>query len=228
MFDSLELITFDLDDTLWPCFPTIHAAEQTLYQWLQQHAPSLAEEHDIDSLRTHRLAVAERHPDLSHNLTEVRLRSLQILAREHDLHADLPEAANAVFREARNRVTPYEEVVDVLNELRERYLLVAVSNGNAQVERTPLSGCFHYSFMAEQVGAAKPHPALFQAASQASGVGLERAMHVGDDPVRDVEAARLMGMRTVWVDREQGGWPGDLPRADLQVSDLRELKQQLK
>jgi len=228
MFDTIELITFDLDDTLWPCFPTIHAAEQALYEFLQQHAPSLTEQHDIDSLRTHRLAIAERHPEMAHNLTEVRLRSLQMLAQEHDLHADLPEAANAVFRDARNRVMPYDEVYEVLLGLRDRFVLVAVSNGNAQVDQTPLAGCFHHSFMAEQVGAAKPHPALFHAASRASGVRLDRALHVGDDPVRDIEAARHAGMRTVWVDREQGDWPHDVLPADLQVGNLQELQRRLK
>jgi putative hydrolase of the HAD superfamily len=228
MFDAVELITFDLDDTLWPCFPTIRAAEQALYEFLQQHAPSLTEQHDIDSLRTHRLSIAERHPEMAHNLTEVRLRSLQMLAQEHDLHADLPEAANAVFRDARNRVMPYDEVHEVLLGLRDRFVLVAVSNGNAQVEQTPLAGCFHHSFMAEQVGAAKPHPALFQAASRASGVRLDRALHVGDDPVRDIEAARQVGMRTVWVDREQGDWPHDVLPPDLQVGNLQELQGRLK
>ncbi len=228
MFDAVELITFDLDDTLWPCFPTIRAAEQVLYEFLQQHAPSLTEQHDIDSLRTHRLSIAEQCPEMAHNLTEVRLRSLQMLAQEHDLHMDLPEAANAVFRDARNQVTPFEEVHEVLLGLRDRFVLVAVSNGNAQVEQTPLAGCFHHSFLAEQVGAAKPDPALFQAASQASGVGLDRALHVGDDPVRDIEAARQAGMRTVWVDRAQGAWPVALPPADLQVSDLQELQRRLK
>jgi len=227
MFERVELITFDLDDTLWPCFPTIQAAEQALYQWLKRHAPGLTERHDPASLRSHRLATAERYPEVAHDLTEVRLRSLQALAREHGLHADLPEAANAVFREARNRVNPYREVIEVLRQLRERYRLVAVTNGNAQVEQTPLAGCFDHSFMAEEVGAAKPDPALFRAASRATGIAPERALHVGDDPLRDVEAARRHGMRTVWVNRGQGVWPQGVQGPDLQVGDLQEMQRHM-
>ena len=50
----------------------------------------------------------------------------------------LAEQASDVFRAARNRVTPYAEVVDALALLRERYVLVSVTNGNSQIEHTPL------------------------------------------------------------------------------------------
>jgi putative hydrolase of the HAD superfamily len=82
--------------------------------------------------------------------------------------------------------------------------------------------------MAEEVGAAKPHPALFHAASETAGIALERALHVGDDPLRDVEAARLVGMRTVWVNRGRSAWSQGLQRPDLEVSDLQELQRHLK
>lgn len=223
MFERVEMITLDLDDTLWPCFPTIHAAEQALYEWLSARAPALTEDHDVSSLRAHRLAIAERHPEVAHDLTEVRRRSLQVLTREYRLAPEVPDQATEVFRRARNKVHPYAEVVDALKTLRRRYVLAAVTNGNAQVEYTPLADCFDFSFMAEQVGAAKPDPALFNAASQASGVPLRQTLHVGDDPLRDVEAARRAGMKAAWVNREGADWPSGLPAADLVVGDLRQL-----
>lgn len=223
MFDHIELITLDLDDTLWPCFPTIKAAEQTLFDWLAGQAPALVAGHSIESLREHRLAVAAEHPHKAHDLTWVRLHSLRLLARQHDLPADLADEANALFRRERNRVVPYDDVIDALRQLGERYALVAVSNGNAQVEHTPLAGCFHHSFMAEQVGAAKPHPALFEAASEATGVGLQQALHVGDDPLRDVEAARLAGMATAWVNRDKASWPQELAPPQLRIGNLQQL-----
>jgi putative hydrolase of the HAD superfamily len=223
VLEQVELITLDLDDTLWPCFPVIQAAEQELYAWLGEQAPQLTEVHDVASLRAHRMQLAERHPGLAHDLTGIRLRSLCELADTHGLDPQLPRLAIEVFRRARNRVTPYDEVRDVLHRLRERFVLVAVSNGNAQVAQTPLAGCFHHSFMAEEVGAAKPEPALFLAASEASGIGLERALHVGDDPVRDIAAARDAGMRTAWVNRDGAAWPEGIAGADLQVDDLRQL-----
>lgn len=223
MAEKLRLITLDLDDTLWPCFPTIHAAERVVFDWLAERAPRLALEHDIDSLREHRLAVAREFPHIAHNLTELRLRSLRQLSQEYGLPLSLASEANALFRHERNRVTPYDEVLEALQTLREEYVLVAVTNGNAQIEHTPLADCFHYSFMAEEVGAAKPHPALFEAASAATGIDLGAALHVGDDPLLDVEAARRQGMQTAWVNRKGGDWPDGLATPDYIVTDLEQL-----
>lgn len=223
-FSGVRLLTFDLDDTLWPCFPTILAAEQEVHAWLAGRAPQLARAHDIDSLRAHRLQVAEENPHLAHDLTAIRVHSYRQLAMRHGVPEDVAHEANAIFRQARNRVKPYEDVAGVLRSLAGHYLLVAVSNGNAQLEETPLAGYFHFAFMAEEVGAAKPDPALFQAASEATGIPLHEAAHVGDDPVRDVEAARKAGLRSVWMNRDEAEWPGSLPAPDLQVHDLRALR----
>ena len=38
----IKAITLDLDDTLWPIWPTIARAETVLADWLQHHAPATA------------------------------------------------------------------------------------------------------------------------------------------------------------------------------------------
>jgi putative hydrolase of the HAD superfamily len=47
--------------------------------------------------------------------------------------------------------------------------------------------------------------------------------YVGDDPQLDVAAAQAAGLRTVWMNRRALPWPGDLPPADLVVSDCVQL-----
>jgi putative hydrolase of the HAD superfamily len=219
----VHLLTFDLDDTLWPCMPVIQAAERAVHDWFREAAPVIAERYDIDSLREHRIRVARENPHWAHDLTGIRLHSYRQLARRHGLDESIAEQANAVFRRERNKVTPWPDVVEALRALREHFVLVAVSNGNAQIEHTPLADCFHHAFMAEEVGAAKPDPALFHAAAEVSGIPLSQAAHVGDDPHRDVEAARRAGMHAVWVNRNGTAWPDDLSPPDHTVSDLRAL-----
>ena len=216
----VQLLTFDLDDTLWPCMPVIQAAERAVHDWFREAVPVIAECYDIDSLREHRIRVARENPYRAHDLTGIRLHGYRHLTRRHGLDEAIAEQANAIFRRERNKVTPWPEVAEALHTLREYFVLVAVSNGNAQIEHTPLADCFHQAFMAEEVGAAKPDPALFHAAADVSGIPLSRAVHVGDDPHRDVEAARRMGMQTVWVNRNGMVWPEDLPPPDHTVSDL--------
>ena len=38
----IQAITLDLDDTLWPIWPTIQRAEQALAAWLAERAPGAA------------------------------------------------------------------------------------------------------------------------------------------------------------------------------------------
>ena len=227
MFEHIRLICFDLDDTLWPCHAVIRAAEAECYDWLDREAPRLTSRYTPEQLREHRLATGRQHPEFAHDLTEVRLRSLAVLLEEEGYRVSLAQRASDVFRAARNRVTPYDDVIDALAMLRESYTLVSVTNGNSQIEYTPLHQSFDHSLTAAEVGAAKPHPAIFHAASQSSGVPLDAFLHVGDDPMRDVQAARELGLPTVWVNRDSREWPGPLEPADLEVGDIAELVERL-
>ncbi|MGB5774740.1 MAG: HAD-IA family hydrolase [Sedimenticolaceae bacterium] len=227
MFGHVRLICFDLDDTLWPCSPVIRAAEAECYAWLERTAPRVTAQYDLQQLREHRMALGAQHPEIAHDMTEVRLRSLAVLLQQQGYSIGLALQANDVFRAARNRVTPYDEVPEALACLRERYTLVSVTNGNSQIEHTPLSASFDHSLTAAEVGAAKPDPAIFHAASERSGVPLEAILHVGDDPVRDVQAARDLGMATVWVNRDGSPWPDELERADLEVTEIAGLAERL-
>lgn len=226
-FERIQAITFDLDDTLWPCREVIDAAELACYEWLSEAAPRVTRRHSVESLREHRIAFSRRRPEIAHDMTAVRLHALSEVLRDHGYALDLAAQASDVFRAARNRVTPYAEVIGVLERLRKHYTVISVTNGNSQIEHTPLHASFDHSLTAAEVGAAKPDPAMFHAASARSGIGLDRFLHVGDDPVRDIEAARALGIPTVWVNRASMGWPPGLAPADMQVETIAELAEQL-
>jgi HAD superfamily hydrolase (TIGR01509 family) len=217
---SIRLITIDLDDTLWPCDPTIMRAEQAHFAWIRDNAPAVALRYDQAGLREHRMDMRGRRSDIAHDLTALRLASLRELLAEHGYAEGLADQAMAHFLDHRNRVAPYGDVAPVLSALAQDHCLVSVTNGNAEVDRTPLRGHFHHAFRAEDVGAAKPDPALFKAALQACGATAGQAVHLGDDPLLDVAAARNFGMRAVWMNRFGRRWPADLDPPDAQVSDM--------
>ena len=221
--DRVGLITIDLDDTLWPCAPVIRRAEEELFGWLKSKAPRLAAFHDLQSLREHRKQLAHEQPHRAHDLTWLRREHLRRLLDEFGYDPRDADEGVARFRMARNRVEPYVDVPPVLATWRQRHILVAVTNGNADVEQTPLRGIFHHLVDAVRAGAAKPDPAMFRAALSLANCSPGRAMHIGDDPVRDIEPARRLGMRTVWVNRSGASWPEKLQGPDVQVERLDEL-----
>ncbi|MCU7960514.1 MAG: HAD family hydrolase [gamma proteobacterium symbiont of Bathyaustriella thionipta] len=223
MPDHIQLITIDLDDTLWPCKPVIQAAEQALMEWLNSNAPKISQAHSMESLREHRKALMQQQPEMAHDLTRVREESLRQLGQQCGYPDELMRQASHYFRQWRNRVSPFDDVILALNLLAERYTLVSVTNGNAQVECTPLAGLFHGNLTAAEVGAAKPDPALFHAAAEQTGIALGNALHIGDDPLRDIQAARDAGMYTLWVNRYQSDWPQNIEPADMNLLSLDEL-----
>lgn len=227
----LRLITIDLDDTVWPCAPVIKAAETAHYAWLAAQAPRLTQRYTVESLRAHRRELMRERPEIAHDVTALRhaalLSLLMDLEYSEQQAAELTQGAMAAFHDARNQVQPYADVVPVLARLRQHCRLVAVTNGNAQVERTPLRDSFDRSVTAAEAGASKPDPAIFELAMDWAGATPAQTLHIGDDPALDVEAARLLGLAAVWVNRAGQLWPSELPPPLHQVADLSALEEGL-
>jgi putative hydrolase of the HAD superfamily len=73
------------------------------------------------------------------------------------------------------------------------------------LERTGLGGLLDGVVTSASAGARKPDPAIFAPALELAGCDPEEALHVGDTPEEDVDAARAAGIRVLLVDRDGGG-----------------------
>jgi len=218
-----QVLSLDLDDTLWPVAPVIAQAEKTLYAWLQQRYPAAVREHSIESMRRLRAQVAGRYPTQSHDLSFLRHRALaeQFLATGHP--ESLADEALEVFFAARNQVELYPDVLPALLRLRKRYRLYALSNGNADLERCGLADHFDGHVTARSAGAAKPDARIFARLLEEAGVAASQVLHVGDDPLADVLGAERAGMGSVWLNRDARAWPAPWPPPTRIVTTLAEL-----
>ncbi len=160
------VLSFDLDDTLWPVGPVIAAAERELLSWLRERHPEIVSGHDLDSLRTLRDGVAQRFPERSHDLTFLRHRALKDLFGAAGHAESLADTALEVFFSARNRVEFYDDVRPALSRLRACYRLFAISNGNADLQRCGIGDLFAGHVTAIAAGAAKPDCANFRRAAR--------------------------------------------------------------
>jgi HAD superfamily hydrolase (TIGR01509 family) len=223
---GISVITFDLDNTLWDVEPVLLRAEEAQRQWLLQHRPGTMEAFDHEALFKFKQSVWRRHPHLLHHVSQMRMQTLyelQVAAGYPEKDARLgAEQAFYVFLAERRKVTLYEEALGVLEQLARRYKLGALTNGNADIYITDAAEYFDFAFLAEDIGAAKPHPDMFLAALQEAGVAAADIVHVGDDPEHDVRGAREVGMHTVWVNTRRKPWPGGTP-ADREIVSLAEL-----
>jgi len=96
----------------------------------------------------------------------------------------------------------------VLAELHGRYRLGIVSNfyGNLEAvcRETGLAAHLDAAIDSAVVKAEKPDRRIFEAALATLGVGPRKAVFVGDSRPRDMEGARALGMRHVWMHAGDG------------------------
>lgn len=223
---SIEVITFDLDNTLWDVEPALLRAEQAQQDWLREHRPGAVEHLDHEALFAFKQSVWKRHPELAHNVTAMRTQTLYELQRNagfgEDEAREGAQLAFAVFLAERHKVELYEEALDVLQALARDYTLGALTNGNADIYKTDAAEYFDFAFLAEDIGASKPHPDMFEAALQHARVDAHKIVHVGDDPEHDIRGAQEVGLRTVWMNGRGRRWPGGRS-ADREISNLAQL-----
>ncbi len=229
---KIAVITFDLDNTLWDVEPALLRAEQAQRDWLLQHRPGSIEHHDHDSLWEFKKRVWKRHPELVHHVSQMRIRmlyELQWAAGYCDADCERgATAAFAAFLEERHKVELYEEALEVLRELAGQYRLGALTNGNADIYKTDAGEYFDFAFLAEEIGASKPAPDMFQAALAQTGVEPRQIVHVGDNPEHDILGASRVGMRTVWVNLRGAAWDQQDLLPDAEVRTLRSLPEAIR
>lgn len=222
----IRLVTFDLDNTLWETDNTIRRAESEMRDVFSRRVPDFSERFDFHATQALREQVIADTPEIAHDVSRLRTEVLFRAARdcgcsEDDARAYAEEAFD-VFLHARHRVSYLDGALDLLTTLKPRYILVSLTNGNADFMRLGLDRYFLFGFTAADVGAMKPHRAMFEAALERSGVTADDAVHVGDQPIDDVQGAKDVGMHTIWFNPDGAR---DTVGATAEVSRLREIPQ---
>ena len=224
----IKVLSFDLDDTLWPCYPTIIRAEKLLYQWLSENVSVVTDNYDIDQLREKRLLLLKTESQLAHDLTRLRMLSFDNLAKEFGLSEEWVKPAFDIFYEARQQITLFEDVKPVLDELYAAFQLVSLTNGNADTIKTGVDHWFDHSLNSSAVGKLKSEPDIYWQVQKLTHIKAQQMVHIGDDPVNDVAGAKKAGAFAIWLNREDKQWPLDSCQPDAIIQHLHALPAALK
>ena len=217
-----KLITFDLDDTLWHAKPAIDRAVQLWFEFLTQQFPRFGDRFDQAAVFELRQRLAD-HDDYRHRVSALRVELARAALQQSGYTQAEAESgaqqAFAVFHDARHQVTLFDDVDATLAALARHYRLGVITNGNAQIERLGLGHHFAFALQAETINISKPDRRVFEHALQLGQASAAETVHVGDQPVDDVEGAQQAGIRTIWINRAQIPWSGAaLP--DAEVHDI--------
>lgn len=221
---KIKAITLDLDDTLWPIWPVIERAEKALHDWLSVRAPmTSALFANPAALRDIRAEMGTSRPDLKHDMSALRRESIRLALMRAGDDPALAEPAFDVFFAERQRVTLFEDALPALEFLAARFPLVALSNGNADLQRVGLAPYFRAAVCAREFGVGKPDPRIFHAAAGAVDTPPEHILHIGDDVTLDALGALNAGMQAGWLNRSDAIWPHE-QEPHLVLTHLGELQ----
>ena len=220
---DVRVISFDLDDTFWDCAPAIAHAERSLFRWHQEHTPRIAQAHDEASLLSYRIEVRRQHPELAGCVTAMRLKGLTLLLAEFDYPQSLAAEAFEVFYKARSQVVIYPKVTDLLTALGSRYKIAAITNGNADLERIGIATYFDQIYAADLDMKAKPDADMFLRCATHFDVDICEMLHVGDNPVTDIEGAMNAGAKTLWFNQHGVSWPHESYQPDFEAQSIEHM-----
>lgn len=210
---SLRAVIFDLDQTLLDRTATFHRFLEKQYLRFQSGL------HGVSSAEF--VAAVQAYDDNGYAPKEAvyeRVCAGWSPTLGGELFADFKETYG------RDPVL-FADAVAVLENLTERYQLGLITNGrresqNAKIDHAGIRKFFGAIKISEEEGVKKPNPAIFERCLEQLNVAPERAVYVGDHPQNDVEAARRLGIRGVWLRSELYAEPKG---SDGVVDNLTEL-----
>ncbi|MGI9346035.1 MAG: HAD-IA family hydrolase [Gammaproteobacteria bacterium] len=215
-FSRIKTVTFDLDDTFWDLYPVMMRAEAQVLQFTEQEVPQVTpvlkdKEH---ALRV-RQQLLDETPELALDVNQWRLQYYRVQLEHAGFQGsqslDMAHKLWEVYCHGRNQVELFAGVEQVLQMLKGHKVLGTLTNGNADLQRIGLSAYFNFSLDPSQVGSQKPDSKMFTMAGDKAQCAMEEILHIGDDPVRDVDGARNAGAQALWFNPGGSLWPMDSP-----------------
>jgi putative hydrolase of the HAD superfamily len=230
VFNSLKeikAISFDLDDTLYDNAPIIEKAEQWYQKMLAEHPFFIGKE-----LPTHEQLKQELWKANHAIIDDVTKCRKKILYRRF-LSAGL-ESEDAEFNaelmmkkfiEIRSELLVPEDSIAVLKKLKKKYSLIALTNGNVDIDKIGISPLFDVYLRASETLRAKPAADLFIEAAHRLNIDVRNILHVGDDPTTDVLGAKHANSMSCLVNiSSHDPWPYIKVLPDIEIKSLDELE----
>jgi putative hydrolase of the HAD superfamily len=200
----LRAVLFDVDFTLFRPGPEL--GPEGYRRVGERHGLDL-DPGRYDGARAAAIATLQAERDLVHD-EEVWIAFTEeiVLGMGGDPSGARACATDLVGRwERHENFSLYEDSLPVLEELRRHGLKIGlVSNGQRDLDEFAV----HHALDVDAVvgskahGRKKPHPSIFVAALEALGVAPEEAAMVGDSLEDDIEGARALGIRAIFLDRD--------------------------
>jgi len=222
----IKALSFDLDDTLYPNSDVISKAELAMQQRLRQVLG------DVDYNRPEfwwqqRKLLAAEQPEVRHDVSRWRLLALEqgLIAQGFSCceAGEIAELAMIAFLEARTDIQLPATIRPLLQQLAAHFPLVAITNGNADIQQMGIGDLFRFALRAGPDGRMKPFPDLFQHAARRLQIAPTEILHIGDHVKSDVLGALQAGCQSAWLNLTPGSVLQLKTLPHLEIADVLDL-----
>lgn len=131
------------------------------------------------------------------------------IAKEFDLSEEVEHSLfDDYMQHFHEYCVPFNGLIETLQSLKQQKLkLGLITNGrhdgqNESIRALSIEEFFDVVLISESEGVAKPDAAIFERALHRLNVKAKDACYIGDHPTNDIEAAKKVGLMTIWKKNE--------------------------
>ena len=217
MNKKIELITFDLDDTLWDNMPTIRKAEIDTRKWIEDKVGRI-EWGDFDDFLNLREELIKEDESIAWDISKLRkeiFRKKLIHIEPQPYRNEIVDKAFEIFIQKRHEVEFYDGVEESIEQLSQKYTLGILTNGNADIFKFEIGKFFDFSISSLEAKDSKPNRSHFdQALNKINSSNYSDMLHIGDHQINDVFGAFNLGIEALWFNNTNAVWSQSFKKPD--------------
>ena len=217
MINEIQMITFDLDDTLWDNKPTITNAEIKTRKWIEEKVGAI-EWGDLNDFLQLREALIRKDNSIAWDISKLRIEIFKEKIKglvSNDEITKLAEEAFSYFLKKRHEIELFPGVEDALKALSENYMLGVLTNGNADIYKLSIGKYFEFSISSLEAQNSKPNKSHFELAkSHLPNLKYSEMLHIGDHQINDILGAHALGIEVLWFNNTRAMWEQDFEKPD--------------
>lgn len=215
--ENVKAIFFDFDNTLGNRFDY---AYRTHKQFVLEFLPEIKDELLIEAMTQDLLTF-----DGMGNINVAYV--LDLFEKKYNLSIRVENYNDWWHQNQYKNTVLNKDVVSTLAELRKRYKLGIITNGNSlaqngKIEKSGIRKMFETVVISDDVGSRKPEARIFEIAADRIGFKAEECLYVGDTFSNDIYGAVRAGMKAIWI------WPNELRPLEADIIRIREFRELLR
>jgi putative hydrolase of the HAD superfamily len=226
MFNEIQFIYFDLDDTLMDFSSASNEAFVRLMEYY--NLPNDQQCFEIYQRGNHQTWLEfEQNLISSHELRFLRFERFLSAMNWQD-KADALEMNAKYISFLINESNLISGALSLLNFFKGKIPMGILTNGLKEAQRPRLSKAdithyFDHIIVSDEIGMSKPNPEIFTLAKLTLGnIPSENILLVGDNPYSDIEGAQNFGFKTIWFNTKQKELPQKI-QPTMTVSKLEDI-----